>query len=77
VATRVIAQQLSAQVWPYVTFTGTTEPERLELDVANDGLGPAVVKSFVLRVDGKPQRVPFTSSWDASNPIVAPASEPG
>jgi len=49
------AQQLGAQVWPYVTFTGTTEADRLELDVANDGLGPALVKSFVLRVDGKPQ----------------------
>jgi hypothetical protein len=51
-----VAQQLSAQVWPYIAFTGTTSPVRLELDLENDGLGPAIVQSFVVSVDGKPRR---------------------
>lgn len=54
--THVIAQQLSAQVWPYVTVSGNYDGNELRVSVDNDGLGPAVVESFVLLVDGKPQR---------------------
>jgi hypothetical protein len=54
--TRVIAQQLSAQVWPYVTVAGNYGAGELRLSVDNDGLGPAIVESFVLLIDGKPQR---------------------
>jgi hypothetical protein len=54
--THVIAQQLSAQVWPYVTVSGNFDAGALRLSVDNDGLGPAIVESFVLLVDGKPQR---------------------
>jgi hypothetical protein len=54
--THVIAQQLSAQVWPYVTVAGNYGAGELRLSVNNDGLGPAIIESFVLLVDGKPQR---------------------
>jgi hypothetical protein len=53
--THVIAQQLSSQVWPYVTIASTASRTRLEMNVDNDGLGPAVVESFVVMVDGRPQ----------------------
>jgi hypothetical protein len=53
--THVIAQQLSAQVWPYVTVAGNYGTGALRLSVDNDGLGPAIVESFVVLVDGKPQ----------------------
>ena len=49
---RVVATQLSSQVWPYVAFSTTTGPG-LEVDVTNEGLGPAVVRSVQLTVDGK------------------------
>ena len=54
--THVIAQQLSAAVWPYVTVGSTFDGEHLRVNVRNDGLGPAIVESFVVSVDGKPQR---------------------
>ncbi|MBV9438843.1 MAG: hypothetical protein JOZ24_02505 [Candidatus Eremiobacteraeota bacterium] len=51
---RVVATQLSSQVWPYLSIVSTIGPAGLEVDVANDGLGPAVVRSVVLSVDRKP-----------------------
>ena len=51
---RVIADQLSAQVWPYLSIQTTYNPDGVALDVLNDGLGPAIVRSAVLTIDGKP-----------------------
>ncbi len=52
----VVAQQLGAQVWPYVAFSETYGDQRVQLSAENDGLGPAVMRSVVVRVDGKPKR---------------------
>ena len=54
--THVIAQQLSSQVWPYVTVSTTSNSQRLAVDLVNDGLGPAILNTFVVLIDGKPQR---------------------
>jgi hypothetical protein len=51
---RVVAEQLSSQVWPYLSISTTYDPQYVALDVVNDGLGPAIVHSVVLTVDGKP-----------------------
>jgi hypothetical protein len=53
--TRVIARQFSAAVWPYVSFDSTNSPTFTELDIRNDGLGPAIVRAVKLSWDGKPQ----------------------
>ncbi len=53
--TRVLASQFSATVWPYVSFDDTNSPTFLEIDIRNDGLGPAIVHSVKLTWDGKPQ----------------------
>jgi len=53
--TRVIANQFSAAVWPYVSFDATYSPTVAEVDVRNDGLGPAIVRGVKLTWDGKPQ----------------------
>jgi hypothetical protein len=53
--THVIAQQFSATVWPYVSFDETTSPWSFELDLRNDGLGPAIVRSVSITLDGKRQ----------------------
>lgn len=53
--THVIAQQFSATVWPYVSFDDTTSPWSFEIDLRNDGLGPAIVRSVSITLDGKPQ----------------------
>ena len=54
--THVVAQQLQAQVWPYLTITGTLSSKEVSYAISNDGLGPAVIRSVVLTVDGKPQQ---------------------
>ncbi len=54
--TRIIQRQLSAQVWPYLSFTNTYGPDSIDIVVSNDGLGPAIIHSLDITVDGKPQR---------------------
>ena len=55
---RVVAEQLSSQVWPYVSISTTYEPESYSIQIDNDGLGPAIIRSAVLTVDGKPYADP-------------------
>jgi hypothetical protein len=45
-----------AEVWPHVEFLVTTSPEGATLAVENTGIGPAIIKSVVVTVDGQPQR---------------------
>jgi hypothetical protein len=59
--TRVIGEQLSANVWPYLDFTTSStsntgkplQQDELSVSVTNDGLGPAVVKSVTLTLSGR------------------------
>jgi hypothetical protein len=53
--TRVIAQEFSATVWPYVSFDVTYSPTTIEVALRNDGLGPAIIRSVAITLDGKPQ----------------------
>ena len=53
--TRVIANQFSAAVWPYVSFDSTNSPYSTELDIRKDGLGPAIIRTVELSWDGKAQ----------------------
>jgi hypothetical protein len=50
-------QQVRAQVWPYLE-TGLSGSKR-EVILFNKGVGPAIVRSVQIYVDGKPQR-----DWD-------------
>ena len=58
--TRVISQQLSATVWPYLSFDRTFAPQSVTLSITNYGLGPALVRSAWIELDGKE-----APSWDA------------
>jgi hypothetical protein len=51
---RVVADQLSAQVWPYLSISTTYDPDAVSVSVDNNGLGPAIIRSTVLSIDGKP-----------------------
>jgi hypothetical protein len=61
--TYVINQQYGASVWPYLdvaTTRGTTDQTNIEtIKLTNDGLGPLLMRSAQLSVDGKP-----VSSWN-------------
>jgi hypothetical protein len=47
-------QQVRAQVWPYL-ISANYDPE-FAIKVLNKGVGPAIVRSVRIWVDGKPQR---------------------
>jgi hypothetical protein len=49
-------QQVSAAVWPSLEWTMTPGDNGLVFGVANRGTGPAVIKTFVVQVDGKKMR---------------------
>lgn len=46
--------QVRAQVWPYLMLANYDTESSIKL--LNKGVGPAIVKSMQVRVDGKPQR---------------------
>ena len=66
--THVIANQLSASVWPYLEAVYSLSTTTANLEVANDGLGPALVRSASLAVDGHPVA---TARYGLSRPDVA------
>jgi hypothetical protein len=53
--TLVLQEQLGAQVWPYVSVTEGINRDTVQITIANDGLGPAILRSLSAFVDGKPQ----------------------
>ncbi len=64
--THVISAQYAATIWPYLSVETTNDPHGIKVEISNDGLGPALIRSAQLAVDGK--NMP---SWDAVFPVVA------
>jgi hypothetical protein len=48
-------QQVRAAVWPILEY-GTSNEPRIRFTVDNKGVGPAIIRSVVVRVDGEPVR---------------------
>ena len=52
---KVFADQLSATVWPYISFVTTISNNgTFEMRLENDGAGPAVIEGAQLMLDGTP-----------------------
>jgi hypothetical protein len=51
--TRVIGQQFAATIWPYLNVGTTYAAGGETIEVTNDGVGPALVRSAQLSVDGR------------------------
>jgi hypothetical protein len=51
--TAVLRAQLSAQVWPYIELTEELDTDTVAIKLVNNGLGPAVLRSITVSVDGK------------------------
>lgn len=47
-------QQVRAQVWPYLLMAKSNAGGRYELTAINKGVGPVIVRSVQVLVDGKP-----------------------
>jgi hypothetical protein len=52
--TRVIGQQYAATIWPYLSVDSSYGVHGVTIQVANDGLGPALIESAQLLIDGRP-----------------------
>ena len=62
--TEVLQEQLGAQVWPYVSITEGLTGDTARITISNDGLGPAILRSLAVFVDGVP-RSSFTAMMHA------------
>ena len=52
--TRALQDQYAAAIWPYLSVDSTLNPNGASVDLTNDGLGPALVRSAQLYLDGRP-----------------------
>jgi len=66
--TVVLQEQLGAQVWPYVSVAVGITSDTAQITIANDGLGPAVMRSATAAVDG----VPKSNFIDIMHAILGP-----
>ena len=71
--THVIGSQFAATIWPYLSVGATYDTNGVTYEVTNDGLGPALVRSAQLKVDGTP-----VSAWNDYVAVLAtdPAFQP-
>jgi hypothetical protein len=51
--TRVIGNEFAAAVWPYLNINVTYDTNGETFQIENDGLGPALIRSAQLWVDGR------------------------
>jgi hypothetical protein len=51
--THVIGDQFAATIWPYLSLNSTYGVKGLNIQLVNDGLGPALIQSAQLSVDGR------------------------
>jgi hypothetical protein len=64
-------QQVRAAVWPILEFDSSNGPIRFTL--ANKGVGPAIIKHVILKVDGQPVR-----NWaEVLEKVLGPGYHPG
>lgn len=66
--TLVLQEQLGAQVWPYVGVSENTSNDTVQLNIENDGLGPAILRSASATIDGTPK----SSLVDVMHAILGP-----
>jgi hypothetical protein len=65
-------QQVRAAVWPILEFDTSNAPD-IHFTLANKGVGPAIVRHVIVRVDGQPVR-----NWrEALEKILGPGEHVG
>jgi hypothetical protein len=48
-------QQVRAAVWPILEFDSSNQPD-IHLTLSNKGVGPAIIRHVIVKVDGRPVR---------------------
>lgn len=54
--TVIMRAQIEAAVWPHIQIGTSCCRDGFHIDVQNKGVGPAIIKYAVVKVDGKPMR---------------------
>jgi hypothetical protein len=65
-------QQVRAAVWPILEYYTSNAPD-IHFTLANKGVGPAIIKNVIVRVDDEPMR-----NWaEVFEKLVGPGRHPG
>ena len=65
-------QQVRAAVWPILEFDSSNAPD-IHFTLANKGVGPAIIRHVIVKVDGQPVR-----NWkEALDKILGPGEQLG
>ena len=71
--THIIQNQYAATIWPYLGVdTNVLNPRHVEIVIVNDGLGPALIRSAQLFVDGR-----HLASWRDLALTIGRDAKPG
>src|SRR5439155_10743622 len=65
-------QQVRAAVWPILEFYSRHAPD-IHCTLANKGVGPAIIRNVIVKVDGQPMK----NWYEVLDRLVGPGEHPG
>ena len=65
-------QQVRAAVWPILEFYSSNAPD-IHFTLANKGVGPAIIRNVIVKVDGQPVK----NWYEVLDKLVGPGQHPG
>ena len=65
-------QQVRAVVWPILEFGSSNAPD-IHFTLANKGVGPAIIRNVIVKVDGEPVK----NWYEVLDRLVGPGKHPG
>jgi hypothetical protein len=65
-------QQVRAVVWPILEFGSSNAPD-IHFTLANKGVGPAIIRNVIVKVDGQPVK----NWYEVLDRLVGPGEHPG
>lgn len=65
-------QQVRAAVWPILEFGSSNAPD-IHFTLANKGVGPAIIRNVIVKVDGQPVK----NWYEVLDRLVGPGTHPG
>ena len=65
-------QQVRAAVWPILQFDSSNAPD-IHFTLANKGVGPAIIRNVIVKVDGQPMK----NWYEVLDKLVGPGQHPG
>src|SRR5258708_39495449 len=64
-------QQVGAAVWPILEFGSSNAPD-IHFTLANKGVGPAIIRNVIVKVDGQPVK----NWYEVLDRLVGPGEHP-